>query len=54
LLLWEYAGGTLYGVYDNRLFALDGASGRLRWSQVIRVDTVTGIVDTVTRLQVAP
>ena len=43
----EYAGGTVYGVYDNQLFALDGASGRLHWSQVIRGDRVT-------RVQVAP
>jgi outer membrane protein assembly factor BamB len=43
----EYAGGELYGVEDNELFSLDGASGKLRWSQVISVGLVT-------TLQVAP
>jgi outer membrane protein assembly factor BamB len=43
----EYAGGELYGVEDNRVFAFDGASGKLRWSQV----TGAGLVKT---LQVAP
>jgi hypothetical protein len=42
----EDADGALYDVVDNQLFALDGASGRLRWSQVIRM----GVANT---LQVA-
>jgi outer membrane protein assembly factor BamB len=37
----EYAGATLYGVEDSQLFALDGASGKLRWSQAISGGIVT-------------
>jgi outer membrane protein assembly factor BamB len=42
-----YAGGTFYGLEDNQIFAIDGASGKLRWSQV----TGAGVV---AALQVAP